>query len=239
MIFTLQLLFVIFLVAQTYQHRKARGCICYTLIVVQSNTTADWNVDMPFTSDKLCQSIWEEEGLSRAEYIWGYKGSAQASPPPPPPQKKNIIHKSNTLSSAEVFFVLPRARLLAHASLPDFLNFSRKKTKSQQRLRKGNIKRGVIARKGGASSSFCNLLCVLFILSAKVTLFTAIYHVYRLALCRLGVQSCSWPTNTISTGRGCMQNAISKSVVGRGLVMACLNINSLVSSLTSMIYASL
>lgn len=112
-------------------------------------------------------------------------------PRPHPPPKKNIIHKSNTLSSAEVFFVLPRARLLAHASLPDFLNFSRKKTKSQQRLRKGNIKRGVIARKGGASSSFCNLLCVLFILSAKVTLFTAIYHVYRLALCRLGAQSCS------------------------------------------------
>ena len=36
---------------------------------------------------KRFQSNWEEEGLSRVEYIWGYKESAQG--PLPPPLKKH------------------------------------------------------------------------------------------------------------------------------------------------------
>ena len=42
---------------------------------------------------KLCQSNWEEEGLSRVGYIWGYKESAQG-PPTPSPQKASFISQT-------------------------------------------------------------------------------------------------------------------------------------------------
>ena len=48
---------------------------------------------------KLCQSNWEEEGLSRVEYIWGYKESAQG-PPTPSPQKASFI------SQTRFFFII-------------------------------------------------------------------------------------------------------------------------------------
>ena len=61
MIFILQLLFVTFLFAQTYEYRKAWGYICYTLIVVQSKPTADWNVDKQFTSDTNFAKVSEKK----------------------------------------------------------------------------------------------------------------------------------------------------------------------------------
>ena len=100
MIFTLQLLFVIFLFAQTYQYRKAWYYICYTLIVVQSKPTADWNVDKQFTSDTNFAKVSEK---TKTDYLSGVTKRAHKPPPsPPPPPPKNIIHKSNT----QFFFII-------------------------------------------------------------------------------------------------------------------------------------
>ena len=94
MIFTLQLLFVIFLFAQTNEYRKAWGYICYTLIVVQSKPAADWNVVMQFTSDTNFAKVTEK----KKDYLWcsisGVTKRVHKAPYLLPP--KSIIHKSNT-----------------------------------------------------------------------------------------------------------------------------------------------
>ena len=91
MIFTLQLLFVIFLFAQTYQYRKAWYYICYTLIVVQSKPTADWNVDKQFTSDTNFAKVSEK---TKTDYLSGVTKRAHKPPPPPHPQKTSFISQT-------------------------------------------------------------------------------------------------------------------------------------------------
>ena len=95
MIFTLQLIFVIFLFAQTYAYRKAWGYICYTLIVVQSKAAADWNVDKQFTSDTNFAKVSEKRKEYLGRSISGVIKRVHKAPPTPYPPK-NIIHKSNT-----------------------------------------------------------------------------------------------------------------------------------------------
>ena len=99
MIFTLQLLFVIFLFAQTYEYRKAWGYICYTLIVVQSKPAANWNVVMQFTSDTNFSKVTEK----KKDYLgWSISGvTKRVHKAPYPLPSKSIINKSNTL-----FFII-------------------------------------------------------------------------------------------------------------------------------------
>ena len=96
MIFTLQLLFVIFLFAQTHQHRKAWGYICYTLIVVQSKPAADWNVDKQFTSDTNFAKVSEKKKDYLGWSISGVTKRVHRTPPPTPyPQKTSFISQTS------------------------------------------------------------------------------------------------------------------------------------------------
>ena len=77
-----------FLFAQTYQYRKAWDYICYTLIVVQSKPTADWNVDKQFTSDTNFAKVSEK---TKTDYLSGVTKRAHK---PPHPQKTSFISQT-------------------------------------------------------------------------------------------------------------------------------------------------
>ena len=114
MIFTLQLIFVIFLFAQTYQYRKAWGYTCCTLIVVQSKPTADWTVEQQFTSDTNFAKVSEK----KKEYQgWSISGLQRECTRPPPPPLKNITHKSNMQYFLLSFFAQVIIRQLKFESL--------------------------------------------------------------------------------------------------------------------------
>ena len=89
MIFILQLLFVTFLFAQTYEYRKAWGYKCYTLVVAQSKPAADWNVDKQFTSDTNFAKVSEKKKDYLGWSISAVTKRVHKAPPTPSPQKRH------------------------------------------------------------------------------------------------------------------------------------------------------